>query len=333
MAYITKFNSSRMLRQIDDKQIEINHSYYKRKISYLSDQEIKKLLAYKLLLENTEKFINNYYNKIKDTKTFIFENKPSFHQDSDCKNLHSDFENIKIPQKIKERGAEAVEEFRQWCKEHIALFYKDKEAFMAMCCLKFHLSYPTDLIIVTGENSGIDYHKNYKLEELEKEIDNLIRKAGEYFYSSPKTREILSEFRNKMWLRYDKYDIQYNNTEYGEKDIKGVLQKQFSEFNEPTTYLVQEWLRIKLNPELKFEGRLLEQLGFKNCPVCYSDYDSSVTNYDDSIYKAPKKDIILPPEDNSNISDEDDSNIPDEDYPNLPPEDDLILPPVDDLPF
>jgi transposase len=142
--------------------------------------------------------------------------------------------------------------------------------------MKFGLVYPTDLEDVTGNNSGIDYQKNYDLQELEMEIDKLIKDAKEYYYSSNMTQTVLRQFRNKTFLRLDKYSIEYNTTEYSERQIKEILKKQHDSFNEPIVWLLQEWLRVSYNPELKFEGRLLEQLGFKNCPVCYPEYDSAL---------------------------------------------------------
>lgn len=293
MAYITKFNSSRIIRQVDEKLIDaINHSYYNKPIDFLSDQEIRRLLVYKKLLENTDDFFNNFYNKIKDTETFIFENKPSFHADINCPNLHSSFDNIKIPDKIKEKGKASIEEFRKWANENYDLYQGNREAFKARCCLKFNLVYPTDMREVGGENSGVDFKKNYDLQELEKEIDKIIKDAKDYYYSSDTTKNVLKEFRNKMFLRLDKYKINYNNTNYSEEDIKNVLETQYKSFNEPIVWLLQEWLRINFNPELSFEGRLLEQLGFKNCPVCYSYYDLETT--EDNFFFNSKEQTMPP---------------------------------------
>ena len=281
MAYITKFNSSRVIRQIDEKLIDIiDHNYYKKRIGFLSDQEIKRLIVYKKLLENTDDFFEHYYSRIKDTQTFIFENKPSFHKDAHCPNLHSSFDNIKIPDKIKEKGKTSIEEFRKWAKENYELYQNDREAFKARCCMKFGLLYPVDMRDVGGDNSGVDFKKNYNLQELEREIDKLIKDARDFYYSSDTTMTILSEYRNKMFLRLDKYEVRYNNTPYSQEEIKKVLEKQYKSFNEPVVWLLQEWLRINFNPELSFEGRLLEQLGFKNCPVCYSDYNPQTIDDD-----------------------------------------------------
>lgn len=277
MVFITKYNASRILQQIDWHSLEIDsHIYYNRKINFFSDDEIKMLIAFKHLLQDPAPFIEEYYVKIKDTKTFIFENKPAFHRDYTCGNLYSDFNNILIPQKIKEKGDIAIEEFRKWSNAHIELYQRNIEAFRAECCLKFSLVYPTDLELVSGGNSGIDLKKNYDLVELEREIDLLIKNAAQYYYSSEMNKEILRRFRNRMWMRHEKYPVKNNYTKYLPQQIKNVLQHQYTNFNDPTFFLIKEWLRIKFNPELRFEGKLLEQLGFKNCHICYPTYIPSI---------------------------------------------------------
>ncbi|MBK6964927.1 MAG: hypothetical protein IPH20_13565 [Bacteroidales bacterium] len=57
--------------------------------------------------------------KIVDSKVFVFEGgKPSYHKFEDCERLSSNFTNYRIPDAIKEKGEEAIIEFRTWFKEN-----------------------------------------------------------------------------------------------------------------------------------------------------------------------------------------------------------------------
>jgi hypothetical protein len=54
-------------------------------------------------------------------------------------------------------------------------------------------------------------------------------------------------------------------------EIKEFLKKYDVQFKIPAKDLLIEYFRVKFNPELKFEGKLLEQLVFKLCGLCYNE--------------------------------------------------------------
>ncbi|HWY35286.1 MAG TPA: hypothetical protein VNX68_11615 [Nitrosopumilaceae archaeon] len=270
MAYITKFSATKIARLLDKTIVDnVTNDYYKKPIAFLSVKDVKDMLAFKKLLGHSEDFIKDIYNKTIDTKTYVFESQPSFHSDSKCKYLHSDFENIYLPEKIKSQGDQKINQFRSWCREKKYLRDRDKEAFKAMCCLTFGLL-PEELEDVKGKNSDIHQEQNYKLEDLEEKINKILFEADDYSNSSEKTQVILKKFKEYNYLRIDKYPF-HNSTKYSTEEVRNILSHQYDNYISPTVALIKEWLRISLNPELKFEGRLLTQLGFKPCSFCNNE--------------------------------------------------------------
>lgn len=75
-----------------------------------------------------------------------------------------------------------------------------------------------------------------------------------------------------MFLRKEKYSIKFNNSGYTNDEVKEVLNYCHKEFIEKLIFNLQEWLRIQYNPDLSFNGELLDRFGFTNCKKCYSHF-------------------------------------------------------------
>ncbi|MCD8406304.1 hypothetical protein LNI88_11585 [Tenacibaculum dicentrarchi] len=273
MAYLTKSNSLRIIASIDFKKIgNMNGNVYKRAIYFFSYYEKNNLLGLKELLRDPENFIREYYIPIenKDKLKYVFEGgKPAYHSKHDCSRLNSKFTNFEIPEEIRERGKSEVEKFRNWFKKNQVLLEKP-DIFIERLFLAFKIRVNPKAI--DYDNSGVEIIENLNLQELESRIDKYISQAGQYFNNADiEKKEIIRKFQKFTFLAYSESEIKNNDTRFSDSAIKKFLKQYDSHFKKPIKELLIEYYRVLHNPDLKFEGNLLEQLGFKSCKSCFED--------------------------------------------------------------
>lgn len=129
---------------------------------------------------------------------------------------------------------------------------------------------------IEHSNSGVEIKDNYSLEELEKKIDSLLIAAGKYFNENPKLQDIIRRYQKWTFLGYVNEKIQNNNTFLNDKELKSFLKDYDVSFKMPTKTLLEEYYKVKFNPQMEFKDTLLEQLGFKPCSSCYNINSSSI---------------------------------------------------------
>lgn len=275
MAYITTANSRKIIQKIDFRVSAFTGEVYLKPIYFFNKYEEQSLLAIKEMLENPTRFFQDYYKHLikVDSFTFVFENtNPAYHLNFECPRLHADFKNYLIPTEIKERGQDEIDKYRAWFKGVVHLLEDEDEIkleiFKERCRLRFKLDLPPE--IYKKNNSGSFEIENMNLEELESTIDNLLKSAGRFYYRSNKNTAILKCFSRYAYLGKKPEPIYNNNTGFSDVEVKEVLREYECEYKIPTMNLLREWYRVKLNPELEFEGELLNKLGFKQCGCCFN---------------------------------------------------------------
>lgn len=292
MPYLTKSNSLRIIAQIDlKKNIAINGELYKKPIYLFSEYERNKLLALQELFRNSDKFLVEIYKPIKatDQLRYIYEGgKPAYHASPDCERLNSNFRNFEIPTDIRERGQDEVIRFREWFKKHQYLLDNEKfDVFSANLYSAFNVE--IDLKAIDYLNSGIVEKENLNLVELEQKIDQLISQIAKYFNeSTDEIKNIIKRFGRRTFLAYTNKDIKDNDTNLTDENLKKFLKKYDVDFKVPISDLLVEYYRVKYNPDLKFEGDLLEKLGFKPCASCYT-IEENLVELTDEIFSQMKK--------------------------------------------
>lgn len=271
-AYITKANAKRLVNNLDISNIDVNKEIFKIEFKWFNDYEVRNLLAFRLLFENPIVFFEQYMvRKAVDTKQYIYEgNLPSYHYSSDCGRLRSTFSNFKIPEEIKSKGDDKIAEFRIWFIDNVESLENNPDYFMERMRMRFNLKVRPEE--VNYNNSGVNNFNNLNLNELESQITSLIIRANEYCSSSVKTQVILSNFGKISYIHRKKKSLSHNSTGFSNSDIWIVLEKFDSDFKEPIIDLLREYYRVKYNPEMKFEGKLLSQLGYKFCKKCEKEY-------------------------------------------------------------
>lgn len=284
MAYLTKSNSLKIIARIDFKQIgNLQGEVYKKPIYFFSDYEKNNLLGLKELLKDPESFIQEFYVPIENTDNlrYVYEGgKPAYHAKPDCERLNSNYRNFEIPEEIREKGKDEVLKFRSWFKENQYLLEKP-DVFVARLQMAFGVTMNPKAI--DYENSGVEVKENLNLEELEKRINKYISDAGQYFNNADQEKkDIIRRFQKYTFLAYSNKDIQNNNTRFSDEALKKFLKQYDVHFKRPIKDLLIEYYRVLHNPDLKFEGNLLEQLGFRPCGSCHNENSDNTTTENDN---------------------------------------------------
>lgn len=307
LVYITKHNFSKIVRKIPLNSVNLEGQLYARYNQILntifSKYEKTELLLYKMLSEDPKKFLYEVYAKVQekeDTYTWVYEEnkKPCYHGRPNCPRLNSSFENYKIPLPIKYKGIitnkplehivikelldfeqenvrNNVDLYRSWWKTEGELLYKSNiETFLMRVNMKFQPEPRIkDIKEFKQENSGVIEFDNYTSAEIERRIDEIIIAQRDYFKANEKHSSILRAYvKSTFQVLVRDYIPKFNSCDYSEVDIKSVLKEYNEKFKDPLKILLKNYFRIKNNPDLKIESRILDELGFSPCgfPDCFN---------------------------------------------------------------
>jgi len=271
MAYITLANTNKIIFNSDIKGLDLSGELYKIPIYFLSKYEENALLAIQELLKNPEEYFNTIYIPYQpvDTYTYVYEGQhPSYHRTPSCPRLNAKYENFEIPRDIRERGIHVIMEFRQWF-ETVKHLLERPDVFVAR--LQARWGIVTNPNAISRDNSGHTDIEKLTIEELEEKIDKKIKDAGRFYYQNDKNKAILKRFSKFTFLAYKRERIEKNDTGYSDEDVKALLRLYDDEYKKPLKKLLIESYRLKHNPEIRMEGEILEQLGFKPCGHCYDE--------------------------------------------------------------
>lgn len=273
MAYITLANTNKIIFKSDIMKLNLSGEIYKIPIYFFSKYEENALLAIQELLKDPEKYFKEIYQPYEavDTYTYIYEGQqPAYHQYPCCPRLQSDYQNFEIPSDIQEQGPEKVKEFREWFEE-VKYLLNQPDVFVMRLQARWGII--TNPKAINIDNSGSTIIENLSIEELEKKIDSLIKEAGRFYYKNEKNKNILKRFSKFTFIAYKEDDINNNDTGFSDDEVKQLLKAYDTEFKRPLKKYLIEYYRLKLNPEIKMEGYLLEKIGFNPCGHCHhKDY-------------------------------------------------------------
>lgn len=283
MAYITLANQRAIIRKLDLNDINIVGKIYKVKIDFFNRFEEKSLLAMQEFIKNPERFIESYYQqaqKPEDSFQFINEEyNPAYHSDKLCSRLNANYENLKVPDEIIEKGNNYVVKFRTWYESNKHL---PDEIFEMRCQLAFKLSFRYEKVEI--KNSGNVEFENRSLIDVENEIDNLLDEESQFYIQNERTKVILDKFRTLFPNTFENGKFK-NNTNFSINEIKSIVGEYHDKFKKPINSLLIEWYKMKFNPDLDFENKLLDQLGFHKCKNCYNEnyLSPSESTYNDDL--------------------------------------------------
>lgn len=271
MAFITVSNSKKIIRKLDSVLLdEIAESIYKRDIYFFSKRESANMKGIRELFRDLDNFISEYYHPIKviDTYKFLYpETSPSFHKDPICERLNSNFRNLEVPVAIQQKGNDKVLKFRDWYK-NTSFKEDDIKDYIMKLQLKFPYVGEINPKSIEYKNTGSEFKKNYTLEELELEIEELLNKTEQYFDDNANIRDIIWRYQKMTFLAYIPGALKNNRSGLNDDTLKSFLKSYEETFKTPIKNRLIEYYKIKFNPDMEFDGNLLPKLGFKPCGVC-----------------------------------------------------------------
>jgi len=80
---------------------------------------------------------------------------------------------------------------------------------------------------------------------------------------------ILKIFSKISFLGFVKGPLKKNELPYSDEAIKELLYEYHKEIKIQLKRLLVQYFKVRYNPELSFDKRLLEELGFKPCQSCF----------------------------------------------------------------
>lgn len=179
---------------------------------------------------------------------------PAYHLDRDCERLHNDYYNLEMPLEIEQRGEAEIDRFRAFCEENKSLIREENPIILKKLEAQFFLKNPPSKII--AKNSGVTHFDNMDLEKLEREIDGLIFDAAKFRNKDNSTNKLI---RDKGYG---------TNKSEEAKNPDSPLYVWHNTYKVPIKAMLMHYFRVKFNPNLVFDGQLLDQLGFRPCINC-----------------------------------------------------------------
>lgn len=264
--YITNANLRRLLSSIESANtngvdVNINNPIIN---DILSDEELEDLKEYKAF------FLGRQFNieelrpvKVVDTYKYVKPpSKPAYHRNSRCARAHADFESRIVPEVIRARGKDAVNDYRR--RVEGLDFSKMEDCITLAAELGIEPRHITE--IETEENSGVDLFKIYK-DVHSMSINEL---DGELI----KMSDLISQFSQQSQTHNYIYGLRFLEPH----ELMEIVKNQSNiaqigkEFASLKTY-IKEILTEKFKKESGFdqsaiEENLLEKLNFVSCRSC-----------------------------------------------------------------
>lgn len=269
MVYITKSNAKRILEKLDLRGRTFTGILYEKPIYMFNNHELRQLLAYKTFMQSPNSFVTCVYKQIEleDTYQYIYEgNAPAYHERMDCERLTSDLQNFHIPDVITLKGKGEVIKFRRWFIDNIDVFRNNPEAFQMRMFTAFGIK--VHLSEITRKNTGMFERENLSLEEVKVILDKLIKNAGCYYYANSKNTAILRKYGKRTFLAHMNEPLPDNDTGFSDEEVKKFLIEYENEYKFPIIKYLREYYRIRFNPKLSIDSKILDALGFRPCKAC-----------------------------------------------------------------
>jgi hypothetical protein len=163
----------------------------------LSRAEKMWLYCARVMYEDFEIFVHKIYikNKVKDTLTYVNEGTPpSYHENFNCPNFKSDYENELLPKEIRNKDEEVVNDFREWYKNIIRYSGRDYSHLSKEAGAKFGVKIIFPLSKEKKFNSGEEQIINKSPSEIKEKVDELVNKALQFYSSSSNSRKIIDKY-------------------------------------------------------------------------------------------------------------------------------------------
>jgi hypothetical protein len=266
-AFITRSNAERIVKQLNLSDIDVNEFGKQMKFKWFNKGELRKLKAFEMLFSNPELFLSHFVTlkPREDKNNYVFQSNAAFHTNENCTRMHSDFNNIKIPEEIIKSGRK--QEFIQFCKDHSELHEKYPDQFRNRLKWRFNI---TSDILVHYENSGYQAIENMTLKELENSIETKIEKFNCWIGESQFNRKVIEKygFQSFNYKNPNLVDLKKISDTAKREDVINILKHFELNIKYPLIKFMTYSYQMKNNSSLSFESTILTELGFKQCSHC-----------------------------------------------------------------
>jgi len=263
-----------MVRKLDEVLLDsISEELYKRDIYFFSRRERANLKGIRELFRDPQKFNMDYYKPIvvKDSLKYVYPEKPpAYHKDSTCQRLNSNYRNYEIPVPIQEKSIDEILTFRKWFIENNCHLMSVIEYIYAIQ-KRFPYVGEINPATIEKDNSGVEEKENYSIEGLDAKLSTLLNDCDSYFFDNPPVRELIVRYQKWTFLAYTYGPIKNNNSGFTDEELRDFLRTYDKTFKEPVKNYLIEYYRLRFNPELQFDGLILDKMGFTKCKNCLID--------------------------------------------------------------
>lgn len=267
MAYITSSNFKKIVRDrfsaTSKRPMKGLHPREDEIAKILSQPELALLQVYKEMCESPNDF-PEVFNKIQksDTLSYVVEgHAPAYHFKADCSRLHSDFKNYAIPDVVSSMGEDKVNEYRKIFQAGRHMIDEGRHDVLAIR-LCSALGLPLGALNfkqVDYNNSGMAKFENVDLEDVDRRISEILFDADRFRNQSKESSDLIKDYGYGTHRRAEA------------KQPGHTLYIWHNQYKVGLKNLLETYFRVKFNPELNFEGKLLDQLGFVPCKHCGTD--------------------------------------------------------------
>lgn len=306
MAYLTKYNLGKLTQKIEinveiSLDIFLQHIYNDREIYYiLNKREIEYLFIYKMLLEDEQKFIIEYYNDVPekiDNKYLVYNKggKMKYHLNHHCKLLKKDYLDFNIPQDIRYKGDSAINEYREWFRENdFGGKFKSKQIFKQDIINAFNSKYPakygigiiedsSNLLAIEIPNSNIrNVDSEFNLENFKINLNEIKLIWNNTFQCKvsrtfSKFKYLLAKSDQEIITKMSEIFSEKFVENYGIEKLKGKF-----EISKVLSYklieLILDYIKWTYKLETKdFDIVTLEKFGLECCYSCEKDISITST--------------------------------------------------------
>ncbi|MFB6306707.1 MAG: hypothetical protein ABEH43_06925, partial [Flavobacteriales bacterium] len=149
---------------------------------------------------------------------------------------------------------------------------------------KFRINREINVKSIEFSNSGSEEFENYDVKQLEKEIDKILSDASKYFRNNPDMQHIIKKFGKLAFLGHYNDEIYNNDTGLNDNELKKFLKMYDRTYKAPVKRLLMEYYRVLHNPNMEFEGTILDKLNFKPCSICLNGirYSEQIKSKEDN---------------------------------------------------
>lgn len=301
MAFITNAVYNKLIKSRGTYEVQVPKELYNEIIYYFGVDDVLSSYEFNMLGEHIKMSLGNYETNDEslylspkaDMLQYVFENPGAYkyHLFESCTYLNNGFNNYKVPDEVRYKGVELVNEYRNWfLKNGFDKVEGDESEIIAKITFKYNTSFATlhRLPILSGDYKLIINLKNSTYEISKKyynliDVQNTIKKYVKDYKARFNNRTIFNLMDISYFERAPKYIIEQKVNELtSDVFIKNYgYEKLMNDFREANRikYIIMNELKLYINFRCNFKSNdfskeVLESYGLVCCKSCLERFNS-----------------------------------------------------------